>query len=386
MSLTEEQKSRLVFLDSVQDGLDEEYDLMEAIGLNEDEEEEDEKETLSDHVKSASIERITSSLKITKSYSDPIAHYSAKKQLLSYPVSRIIVSLTDNPFLFYMFSISEARRFINLSKKASNPIKTSRETESERYDQVKILHELGYDQVTTDSVPIDLYLSKVPTEEEPMTETVSRYNNQKLYDDGVIELDEDSDTKENPDEILDRILFWVLVEEIREDLPVDVPDKIADEVESEVVEISQKIPNKFKVSKRGLAEDASYQNISKLIEHTPPVFRQTAHKLRENEPVSTLRRDMLLRTLMDCGVSAEDISDWLGYESEWTESYGHDELFDLQGDIQYEEYGFISYSITDLQEKGVFSNIGTVHELTEYSPVYTVLKKNNQLHPATIRD
>lgn len=384
MSFTPEQKPRLVFLDSVQKSIDEDYDLSEALGLNDNTEDDD---TLdSDRIKSAAIERVTSSLKITKSYSDPIAHYPAHQRLVSYPVSRILVSLTDNPFLFYMFSVSEARRFVNQSKKVSNPIHTGRNTDSERYDQVKILNELGYRDVTSDSMPIELYLSKVPIEEESMMESIGLYNDQSLYDNGVIEMDTDPDKKEDPDEILDRVLFWTLVGEIRENLPADVPEQIAEVLESETVEISQKIPNKFKVSKRGLAEDASYQNVPKLIEHAPSVFRETAHSIKNNEPISEMRRDMLLRTLIDCGVSAEDIGDWMSYESEWTESYGYDELFDIQGDIQHEDYGFTSYKLSNLQENGIFTNIGTTYQLAEYSPVYTVLSKNDQLHPATIRE
>lgn len=385
MSYTEEQKPRLVFLDSVQEEMDSEYDLSEALGINEDDGDEDEdkesddEEGLdSDQILGAAVERINSSLKITKSYSDPIEHYSSTQQLVSYPVARILVSLTDNPFLFYMFSVSEARRFVNLSKKASGAISTSRETTSERYDQVKILNELGYTNVTEDELPIDLFLSKVPSEQEPMTDTVNRY---ERFDDNI-----DISDEEIKDDILDRLLFWVLVEEIRDGLPADVPDSIGDMLESETVEISQRIPNKFKVSKRGLAEDASYQNISKLLEHAPPVFKEIAAELKENNPVSEKRRDMLLRTLIDCGVEAEDISDWLGYESDWTESYGRDELFDIQGDIQHEEYGFTSYTATHLQESGVFSNIGSIYQFTEYSPVYTVLSKNDQLYPATIRE
>jgi hypothetical protein len=123
-----------------------------------------------------------------------------------------------------------------------------------------------------------------------------------------------------------------------------------------------------------------------LIEHAPPVFRETAYNIRNNEPISSKRREMLLRTLLDCGVAAEDITDWMGYESEWTESYGQDELFDLQGDIQHEEYGFTSYTVTELQSQGIFSDVGTIHRLTEYSPVYTVLSKNDQLRPTTIRE
>lgn len=380
MSFTSDQKPRLVFLDSVQETIDDDYDLSEALGLSN----KGAEDSLdSDQIKNAAIERVTSSLKITKSYSDPIGHYPAHQKLISYPVSRILVSLTDNPFLFYMFSISEARRFVNQSKKASNPVVTGRETDSERYDQVKILNELGYEEVSKDSIPIELYLSKVPVEEEPMTETVGRYDNQKLHDDGIIRL---SDKDEDPDEILDRVLFWSLVDEIRDNLPADVPDPIADKLESETVEISQKIPNKFKVSKRGLAENASYQNVPKLIEHAPSIFRETAYDIKNDNPISQRRRDMLLRTLLDCGVSAEDIADWMGYESKWTESYGHDELFDLQGDIQHENYGFTSYKVTKLQARGVFTDIGTIYQLTEYSPVYTVLSKNDQLHPATIRE
>lgn len=367
MSLRPEQKPRLVFLDSVQRTIDEEYDLFEALGLK------DGDSLDSDRIKSAAIERVTSSLKITRSYSDPIEHYPADQRLVSYPVSRILVSLTDNPFLFYMFSVSEARRFVNQSKKVSGAVSTGKDTDSVRYDQVKILNELGYNSVTTDGIPIELYLSKVPTEEEAMTETVDHYGS---FD----------DTIDPTEELLDKVLFWSLVEEIREGLPADVPEEIADVLESETVDISQKIPNKFKVSKRGLAEDASYQNISKLIEHAPPVFRETAYNIRNNEPISSQRREMLLRTLLDCGVAAEDITDWMGYESEWTESYGQDELFDLQGDIQHEEYGFTSYTVTDLQSQGIFSDVGTIYRLTEYSPVYTVLKKNDQLRPTTIRE
>lgn len=317
-------------------------------------------------VKKAAVDRVLDSMDIQKPYRDPIGRYTDEEQLLSYPIARVLVALTDNPFLYYLFSVNEARRFVNLSTQVESDVSMDRNVEAIEVDQQVLLSELGYS--IDEEVPINLYQSIVPEEH---IRTPNIIGKRALG----------SDTIEATSEVLDPLLLWAIVPEIRDGLKREVPEFLEDELESESIIIKQTIPDEFKVSKRGLAEEASYKSVGKLTEHLPPSLRESADSLVSNQPISEKKKSMVLRTLIDCGVGVDEINDWLEYGSKWTDSYGRDTLFDLQGDIQHEEYGFTSYTVSNLQEDGVLDNTGSIYRLTDYSPVYTVLKKNNQLYP-----
>lgn len=322
--------------------------------------------TESEEAREIALHRIKDACDINEDLTPLVSNYSTEDVLLSYPLSRIIVSSIGNPFLKHLYVLSEAKRVVS----HTTEIWSETTDPSEKFTNLQLLDHLGIEVEITNGnhkIPTQTYNSILPTEVQ----------NKFVKSDQII--------LENSDEV-DTVLYWKCVQLVNENLPVRVPETFTDEFEDVLGTITGVIPPEFQLTKRGTGEELSYSSFSKVSELFPAPIQKIGGKIRNNEFVSDVERNLFIKSLLDCNIDAEKIIDWMKWDSKFTKSFGSDLVYSLQGEITTQELGIHTGSVTELQQNGVIHQPSQLFKLSEYPCIYALLNDADKLMPMNIRD
>lgn len=296
-----------------------------------------------EEVHEAAMQRITDAANVFHPPELTLTEFDDTAHALSYPLSRIIISELNNPFLTYLFTVSEARRVINY-------------TQYTEYGPLDILEELDYDisENTIDTA----YENYVPPE----------YSNPEVSD-------------------VDAVAFWCIAVEIDDGLRKEAPEEVTENISELITDANKLIPKNFSLTKRGLVQDHTEDySLDEFIEVCPLEINEISQEIHQNQVITQNRSDIPARVALDAGYEVEDIADWYGWSGEATESYGIQNLYDLDGDIKYENIGLHTPTIRELEERNIIESPSLISTLTNHPIVYAVLNISYNLYPATLRD
>lgn len=320
--------------------------------------------TDSEAAREVALHRIRDACKINDDLTPLSEDYSKDALLLSYPLSRIIISHLGNPFLKHLYVLSEAKRVVSHSEQiwTSDP--------NQQFTNLQLLDHLECPVTITNNnnkIPTSQYNKILPTEIQP----------RMVKSDSIIL---------NNSEEVDLVLYWKCVAIINENLPVRVPESFESEFEDVIGTVSGLIPPEFQLTKRGTGEELSYSSFEKVSQLFPPSIKQIGKQVVDDQIVSNEERDLFIKSLLDCNIETEKIIDWFGWSSEFTDSYGSDLIYSLQGDISTEELGIHTNALSQLQSDGIIQTPSLLFKLSEYPCVYALLNDSDELTPMNLRD
>lgn len=296
-----------------------------------------------EEVHEAAMQRITDATNVFHPPELTLTEFGDTAHALSYPLSRIIISELNNPFLTYLFTVSEARRVINY-------------TQYTEASPLEILEELEYD-ITEDTIDT-AYENYVPPE----------YSNPEISD-------------------VDAVAFWCIAVEIDDGLRKEVPEEVTDKVSELITDANKLIPKDFSLTKRGLVQNhAEDYGLDEFIEVCPLEIREVSQEIHQDQFITQNRSDIPARVALDAGYETEEIAGWYDWSAEATESYGIQHLYDLEGDTKYEDVGLHTPTIRDLEDRHIIESPSLISTLTNHPIVYAVLNISYNLYPATLRD
>jgi hypothetical protein len=168
------------------------------------------------------------------------------------------------------------------------------------------------------------------------------------------------------------------METISDGLFTPVPESVQSHLEGLVEEIKIQTPRRYSLTSRGLTQSFRDDPIDLTLSHAPQSVQDLVEDIHSNEVVFNEEIKVIPYMLFDLGYTPQQITEWFDWESEATESYGVNWLYDLQGEKGQDDALYLqSYSpLRDI-------NVG---ERVTYSPsVYTVLNLNDDLYPITVR-
>jgi len=291
-----------------------------------------------DTCKEYTIQRIQSSFNInstvTDSFEDPLPDTlpddNERSYVLSYMVSRMVLSDVGNPFLSYLFSVQEARK--GLYYVENSPL----------FEREEISTKLDL-KTPLEDIPVFTDLHSISTEDK---EAVT--------------------------------LYWKFIETVSEGLlSTPVPEEIQEKIEDISEEIRIQTPRRYNLTSRGLTQSFEEDPIELTLSYAPSSIQDLAEDIQANNVILNEEKKIIPYLLFDLGYSPKKISEWYGWESRATESYGINWLYELQGEKKRDTSLYLqTYSpIRDT----------TVEEDVTFSPsVYTVLNINDDLYPITV--
>ncbi len=257
----------------------------------------------------AGKERVAEALEDGEIGDHPIAtKVDATKELLSYPVARMIVSAVADPAFVKRYAISEA-------KKANQRLKG----ESDEF-VLKVASELGLDASKEDG-DFAVDFSDFLKFSSAMRSKSWKLVNQKIKDGDVIV------SKSR----LVRIIESMLTDKISSELPLDVNDLILERYAPTIAEIREVLEEKRKEQK---TESMGRLSIVRL----PPCMRKLLEMIRAGENVPHSGRFALVSFLHTLGMDSQEILETFSTAPDFDPSKSEYQIKHITGEISGTEY------------------------------------------------